>query len=140
MEGVMTGWDDVLGLADQSVPATDHDQVFAVPSAIESAAVIDYVQDWFGGDDGRSALRLVVDGSDCGVLHRSDAYALVPTSDRGGLGAGDHGSLPGYSVAYELLSLRCPQPGCHVRAVAVSYDVDDPPRCSLHDVPMQIDD
>ncbi|HEY8092141.1 MAG TPA: hypothetical protein VID93_00095, partial [Acidimicrobiales bacterium] len=94
----MTGWDDVLGMADQSVPATDHDQVFAVPSVIESAAVIDYVQDWFGGDDGRSALRLVVDGSDCGVLHRSDAYALVPTSDRGGLGAGDHGSLPGYSV------------------------------------------
>jgi hypothetical protein len=135
----MTGWDDMLGLADHSVPATDHDEVLLVASEIQDTVVIDYVKDWFGDDDGRSALRLVVDGADCGVLHRSDAYALVNTSDRGGLGAGDHGSVPGYSVAYELLSLRCPQPGCHVRKVDVSYDEDDPPRCSLHDVPMQID-
>jgi len=135
----MTGWDDVLGLTDQSIPVTDHDELFVVASVTERTAVIDYVQDWFGGDDGRSALRLVVDGADCGVLHRSDAYALVSPSDRGGLGAGDHSTLPGYSVAYELLTLRCPQPGCRVRGVAVSYDADDPPACSLHHMPMRID-
>ena len=139
----MTGWDEVLGLADQSVPATDHDDVLLVAGAIDHTAVIRYVQDWFGGDNDRSALRLVVDGADRGVLRRSAAYAFAKPTNRGGgggLGAGDGASVPGRSVGYQALRLHCPQPGCHVRELAPSYDEDDPVRCSLHGVPMQLDD
>jgi hypothetical protein len=135
----MTEWDEVLDLADESVAASEEDEVLVVTSATETGAVIDYLQDWFGSDDDRSALRLLLDGADRGVLHRADAYALVSSSDRGALGAGDHGTLPGATVDYILLRLHCPEPGCQVHATALSYDPDDPPQCSVHHVGMRVD-
>jgi|tagenome__1003787_1003787.scaffolds.fasta_scaffold19736011_2 hypothetical protein len=135
----MTEWDEVLGLADNAVPPTEADEVLVVTSAIEPDAVVGYLQDWFGDDEGRTGLRLLLDGTDRGVLHRTGAYDLVEVFDRGTLGAGGHATLPGHSVEYVLLSFHCPEPGCQVHATALSYDPDDPPRCAVHQVDLRLD-
>ncbi|SDL94039.1 hypothetical protein [Nonomuraea jiangxiensis] len=135
----MTGWDDVLELTDPDRPATTEDDLLVVASSTRAEAVIGLVQDWFGGDDARMALRLVLDGVDRGVLRRSAAYSLARTSDRGGLGSGDHAMLPGHSTEYIPLRLSCPAPGCRVRAAAVSYDPYDPPQCGVHHVALRVE-
>jgi hypothetical protein len=115
-----------------TIGPSSRDEVLIVPSAQEPTVVADYVQDWFDADRRRSALRLIVDGADRGVLGRGAAYELVESLNRGGIGAGDHASLAGYSVGFTPMTLCCPIGGCQVRAAVVSYDADEPPHCPLH--------
>ncbi|GAA4360553.1 hypothetical protein [Angustibacter luteus] len=134
----MTEWDQVLQATDGAVAASEDDELLVVTSATGPVLAIELAQEWFGEDDDRSALRLVVDGIDRGVLRRTAAYALVGSSDRGTLGAGDHATLPGHSVEYVVLRLHCPHEGCQVSGLALSYDPDDPPTCSVHHVALLV--
>jgi hypothetical protein len=133
----MSNWDQILDTVDKAQPETGH-EMLVVSSADHPARVTALVQEWFGRDDSHTALRLVLDGKDRGILRRADAYKLAMSFDRGSLGGGDYASLPGYSVDYALLRLRCPTPGCDVTANAVSYDRDDPPLCSVHHVGLAV--
>jgi hypothetical protein len=135
----MTSWDELLGLADPSASVTRHDELLVASSAADPRAVADHIVERFGTDDSLGELRLVVDGVDRGVLHRPDAYGLTASVGRGGPGAGDHGTLPGYSTQYVLLRLRCRTAGCAVHATVLSFDEDDAPRCPVHGDPMRLD-
>jgi hypothetical protein len=131
----MTGWDDVLAIADPTVEPTIDDELLILSAGDDRNTVVARIQELFGRDERRSALRLIVAGTDRGVLGREDAYALAPPSDRGTFGVGDYLRVPGYSVDFEILRLRCPSPGCHVHASVMSVP-DPPPLCPLHGLPL----
>jgi hypothetical protein len=134
----MTDWEDLVGLADPSPPPGPTEEVLVASSADAVGQVAEYVQAWFGADDDRRSLRLVLDGSDRGVLYRSTVYSLAVPKTRGTFGQGDYAAVPGHAVDFHPLRLACPAEGCHVRAAVVSYDADDPPLCPLHHVQLRI--
>lgn len=135
----MNDWSRLTKLAQPGVETTTSDQLLVVGGDTEVSAVIDYVTEWFGEDDGRSQLRLIIDGTDHGALARDDAFALALPADRGVWGTGDYGTLPGPTVQWQVITFHCTEPGCAVRAQALMYDPDDLPRCSVHDIPMTLD-
>jgi hypothetical protein len=136
----MTGWKQIRDLTDSSVPVAARDEVLVVPSSVDPTVVVGYLQDWFGQDDARHQMRIVVDDVDQGVLRRESLYELSASGDRGGLGSGDYSSLAGISTAYVPLHLVCSTLGCLVRIRAVSFDPDDPPSCPLHHTPLGLED
>lgn len=136
----MTDWQQIRDLTDSSVPAAAQDEVLVVPSRVDPTVVVGHLQDWFGQDDARGQVRLVVDDVDEGVLRRESLYKLSPSEDRGGLGSGDYANVPGDSTAYVPLHLVCSTPGCQVRVTAVSFNPDHPPSCPLHHTPLGLED
>jgi hypothetical protein len=87
---------------------------------------------WFGADRARQAVRLLVRGEDAGALSRTDVYELVATQSMG-YGDADAAILPGRSVAWTVIELVCPEPGCpESPSYAVSYDAARPPHCAVH--------
>lgn len=133
----MSELDALLSHAEPS-SAKPGEHLVSLSSSTRAEVVRAYVIDWFGADDDRDALRLVVDGADRGVLSRASAYMLAATDDRGGFGSGDYLSMPGTSTGYKTLVLVCPHAGCQVQGAALSYDEDHPPRCPIHDEPLSV--
>jgi len=134
----MTGWDEVLGVVDATEPVTTQDEVLVVTSATDPARIAGYVQDWFGDDDDREALRLILDGDDRGVVRRVGAYALAKSFDRGTFGTGDYATQAGVAD-YTMFTLTCPAPGCTVHGRAITYP-KPPPTCGVHHVALVIDE
>jgi hypothetical protein len=133
----MSELDVVLSYAQPS-PFKPDEYLVSLSSSAQAEMIRAYVIDWFGADNDRQALRLVVDGTDYGVLSRVSARVLATTSDRGGYGSGDYFLTPGSSPDYKTLVLTCPYAGCQVRGAALFYDEDHPPRCPIHDEPLSV--
>ncbi len=136
----MTSWEQIRESTDNGVPAAARDEVLVVPSSVDATVVVGYLQEWFGRDDARAQVRIVVDDVDEGVLRRESLYDLSASGDRGGLGSGDYSSLPGISTAYVPLHLVCSTAGCQMRFTVVSFDPDYPPSCPLHHTPLGLED
>jgi hypothetical protein len=105
-------------------------------SASEGQGAVVALLRYFGEDNGRGGVTLVIEGEQVGHLHRADALSLVADATRGGASPGYGSSagmnLPGHEP-YRLLRLRCPIPGCPTEdQLRMTYDEDDPPRCSIH--------
>ena len=132
----MSDLDALLSSAKPS-PAKAGEHLVSLSQSTRPEMVRAYVIDWFGADEDRDTLRLVVDGADRGILSRASAYALATTGDRG-YGSGDYWSVPGTSTGYKTLVLACPHPGCRVNGAALFYDEDHPPRCPIHNEPLSI--
>jgi hypothetical protein len=87
---------------------------------------------WFGRDRSRASARIVVRGTDAGVVDRAELRGLFT---RRTLGWGDSVSafLPGRATAWEPFELRCPVAGCPASpAFSLHYDPGDPPACDVH--------
>ncbi len=108
-----------------TVVLDESDAVVAIPALLR----------YFGDDDGRAGVGLVIEGEPAGYLERGDALSLVHDTTRGtvgGWGSSAGSGLPGHPQ-YELLHARCPVPGCPIAdQLLMTYDEDDPPRCSVH--------
>jgi hypothetical protein len=105
-------------------------------SASEGQGAVVALLKYFGEDDARGGVTLVIEGERVGHLRRADALRLVADATRGGVSPGYGSSagmnLPGHGQ-YRLLRLRCPVPGCPAEdQLRMSYDEDDPPHCSIH--------
>jgi hypothetical protein len=90
---------------------------------------------YFGDEDGRTCVALVIEGESVGYLERGDALQLVGDTTRGtvgGYGSSAGSGLPGHPQ-YELLHMRCPVRDCPIaEQLRMTYDEDDPPHCSVH--------
>jgi len=122
---------DVLrGLA-RDEPGVQDEPVLAVEAAAQGGT-LGALQRYFGEDDGRQGVTLVVDGERVGHVSRGDAIGPLAEATRGSYGSSSGMALPGHAQ-YRLLRLRCPIPGCPTPEILVmNYDEDDPPRCPTH--------
>jgi hypothetical protein len=89
---------------------------------------------YFGEDDERQGVRLVVAGRAAGYLHRSDLYAFVG-SIRRGYGSSDVFFPPGPTRPV-LRTACCPVDG--VEFMVTRFDPDHPPTCPDHDEPLEL--
>lgn len=89
---------------------------------------------YFGEDDERQGVRLVVGGRVAGYLHRSDLYAFVGSTRRG-YGSSDVFFAPGPTRPL-LRTASCPVDG--VEFMVARFDPDDPPTCPDHDEPLEL--
>ena len=105
-------------------------ETLAVAPDTPARDVVDLLTEYFGEDDERSAVKLVVGGKEIGYLHRQHLYAVATASEKG-IGSSDYGTLPG-RPNYRLIRLRCPVDGCTQALLVTSFDEDDPPRCEVH--------
>jgi hypothetical protein len=130
----MADLDELRALA-RAEPAVAGEPTVALSASDEQAAVVALLR-YFGEDDRRRGVTLVIEGNQVGHLHREDALSLVADATRGGASPGYGSSagmgLPGHEP-FRLLRLRCPIPGCPTEdQLTMTYDEDDPPRCSIH--------
>jgi hypothetical protein len=106
------------------------DATLDVPANPHVAGLVDVLTQYFGEDDSRAAIRLVVGGEELGYVHREDLYALASASQKG-IGSSDYAALPG-RANYRLIGLRCPVVGCTHRLMVTTFDEEDPPKCTVH--------
>src|SRR5687768_1798631 len=93
--------------------------------AERSEDVVRCLVGYFGEDDERQGVRLVVSGRTAGYLHRSDLYRFVG-SIRRGYGSSDVFFAPGPTRPV-LRTASCPVDG--VEFMVARFDPDDPPTC-----------
>jgi len=89
---------------------------------------------YFGEDDERHGVRLVVEGEVAGYLRRSDLYTFVGSIRRG------HGSSDGFfapgSTRPVLRTAHCPVDGAEF--MVARFDSADPPRCPDHNESLEL--
>jgi len=99
---------------------------------LDSNAVVEEViiglSAYFGEDNERQAIRLIVQGKEIGYLTRTGLYEFIELAERG-IGDADNALLPG-RPAYRLIELHCPFQGCESRMLVTS--VDNLPACPVH--------
>ncbi|MEJ2598676.1 MAG: hypothetical protein P8Z00_10115 [Anaerolineales bacterium] len=93
-------------------------------------AAISGLMDYFGEDDARRGVNLVIQGEAAGFLQREAFYEQVSFESKG-FGDGDFSSLPGLPQ-YRLQTLRCPEPGCTYTCLVTYFEPADAPFCKLH--------
>ena len=91
--------------------------------------------EYFGRDDDRDAIGLVVDGDFVGYVARDDIGDLLPSSGTKGLGASDGIVLPG-QANWKLFELHCTTSGCVSIVLTPLYSNAEPPLCEVHATPM----
>jgi hypothetical protein len=128
--------DDLRAKARQRSEYSKVPDTVELDSAVPDSQVLDGLKRYFGEDDEREAIMLVVDGEEIGYLLRSDLYHYQGPAFRS-IATGQHATLPG--VSFDLLQLRCPVYGCRYSPLVMLFDEDDPPRCKVHpDTAMEI--
>lgn len=100
-------------------------------SAETAARALFGLEDYFGQDDRRKAVKLVLGDGMSGYLHRADLLQLISLTTRG-LGESDGMSLPGDITDVTLIELCCPVRGCKHRLLVTRFDANDPPKCKAH--------
>lgn len=124
-----------IGDPEAGPPATV--DTLAVPEDVAADRLLDALTEYFGEDDSRRRVRLVVGEREVGYLKRTALYAFAATSVKS-IGAGDYGTLPG-EPDFRLIRLRCPRDGCARHLLVTYFDEDAPPRCVDHpDAEMEI--
>ena len=93
-------------------------------------AVVFGLVEYFGADDARQAVGLVVAGDPVGYLDRADLLDLIEVSARA-IGAGEGALLPGAPDLHFLL-IRCPVAGCTEQRLVMLFDEDAAPACPVH--------
>ena len=86
---------------------------------------------YFGADDERQAVRVVVSGKLLGYVTRGKALDMIDAQSRD-LGQAGSWTLPGISH-FKRIELRCPVERCEANPFfADTFDVAYPPDCPLH--------
>jgi hypothetical protein len=99
--------------------------------AHDEGAAITAAATYFGADDSRLVVRVIVSTEVLGYLDRDQALSLVPSQSRD-LGHSSGQFVPGISF-YEGIELRCPVAGCAANPiVATTFDAAHPPHCPVH--------
>lgn len=96
--------------------------------------VVQALAGYFGEDDGRTAVRLVVAGSVAGYLERSDLYSFAGSLERG-WGVSDAFFTMGESRIH-FRTARCRVDGSEF--MISRFDPDDPPTCPDHDEALEL--
>lgn len=94
--------------------------------------VINGMSKYFGEDDKRQAVRLIVEGEEIGCLVRSDLYDFIPLSKKG-IDDSGNAQLPGNSK-FRLVQFYCPY--CTNSQTVMIYGEASLPKC--HDRVMKI--
>ena len=95
--------------------------------------VVGFLAEYFGADDARRAVELVVDGASRGYLRREALYDLLrPANKALGFDGAAGARLPGRS-RYRIVTLACPHPGCEERVATIFFDPAAPPHCPRHE-------
>lgn len=105
-----------------------------VGTAERAEGVVRGLVGYFGEDDKRQGVRLVVGGRVAGYLHRSDLYTYVGSIQRG-YGSSDVFFAPGPTRPV-LRTACCPVDS--VEFMVTRFDPDDPPTCPDHDEPLEL--
>ena len=106
-----------------------------VPTVVVGAEdVVRTLVQYFGEDDERQAVRLVVDGTAAGYLRRADLYAYVGSVTRG-FGSSDAYFAPGPTRPV-LRAARCPVDGAGFRVAR--FRADKPPSCPDHGAALEL--
>jgi hypothetical protein len=115
-----------------SAPASDShaEPILYLDDDEQVKAAISGLVDYFGEDDARQGVILVIQGEVAGFLHREAVYDEVSFESKG-FGDGDFSSLPGLPQ-YRLQTLRCPEPVCTYTCLVTYFNPDDAPLCKLH--------
>lgn len=123
---------DVLkAKAQQTIsPPIEEDVTLLLDSDEEVESAVKDLFQYFGEDDKRQAILLIVRGEEVGYLRRIDLYDFVTIGTKG-IGSSDHFKLPG-EHRFRLLQLRCPIKDCTHRLLVMHFDEDNPPKCAIH--------
>lgn len=123
---------DVLkAKAQQTIsPPGEEDVTLLLDSDEDVESAVKDLFKYFGEDDKRQAIRLIVRGEEVGYLRRTDLYDFVPMETKG-IGSSDHFKLPG-EPRFRLFQLRCPIKDCTYRLLVMYFDKDNPPKCAIH--------
>ena len=89
---------------------------------------------YFGEDDERQGVRLMVSGEVAGYLRRSDLYSFVRAVTRG-YGSSDAYFAPG-STRPVLRTARCPVD--RAEFMVARFDAADPPTCPDHNESLEL--
>ena len=106
------------------------------PAELDAGAedVVRILVGYFGEDDERQGVRLMVGGEVAGYLRRSDLYAFVTAVSRG------HGSSDAYfapgSTRPVLRTARCPVDAAEF--MVARFDAADPPTCPDHNESLEL--
>ncbi len=123
--------DDIKAVARSTAPAAGPaGDTLDVTAGTAAGGLVDLLTGYFGEDDTRSQIRLLIGGEEIGYLQRADLYALASASEKG-IGSSDYGTLPG-QANYRLIRLRCPVAACTETRLVMTFDEDDPPACGVH--------
>lgn len=96
--------------------------------------VVRALAEYFGEDDDRTAVRLVVAGTPAGYLQRAHLYSFAGTLQRG-FGSSDVFFTMGQGRS-TLRTARCPVDGSEF--MVSRFDPDDPPTCPDHNEPLEL--
>nr|QNO48414.1 hypothetical protein DLCBDOIA_00007 [Methanosarcinales archaeon ANME-2c ERB4]QNO48499.1 hypothetical protein AFGHNAJH_00003 [Methanosarcinales archaeon ANME-2c ERB4] len=130
--------DDLKAKTHQNLRSEGGEEIaIMLDSDAKVKAAIQGLIKYFGEDEDRKAVRLIVKGEESGWLTRSHIYDFVTFSAKG-IGGGDDASIPG-EYHYHIMHLYCPVEGCMEGFGVMIFDEDNPPKCPVHrDVSMVI--
>ncbi len=127
----MAKLDELIARAHPTASAPSDVPVLALARGDNAEATIAWLVDYFGADDTRQVVGLVVDGKEVGYLEAVDLYHLVEVSTRA-LGVADAAILPGTPRSLRFLELRCPVVGCAEGRWVMLFDEENAPPCRQH--------
>ena len=123
--------DDILGklvpdagVGDAKIPSVLLDE------SADSGSVISGLMHYFGEDDAREAVEVLVNGQPSGFMTRNALYDLVSVREKG-IGSLEPAFLPGQSD-YLLLALHCPVAGCTESELIIHYEPGLRRKCPKH--------
>jgi len=96
----------------------------------ESGKVLSGLMNYFGEDDTREAVEILIKGKQVGFMTRDALYDLVSVSEKG-IGSLEPTFLLGMSD-FKLLELHCPEPGCTEFEFIIHYDAGLRRKCPKH--------
>src|SRR4029434_2042852 len=109
----------------------------SLKSDADAQSVVAHLEQYFGQDDERQAIRLVIEGQAVGNLARADLYDLVAMTSKGTDAAAGM-ILPG-EAHFVLLAVCCRSPGCNERMWVMLFNDADIPPCASHpDIRMEL--
>jgi hypothetical protein len=127
----MAGLDDLRSLAWNEQPGLGEPTLVLAESDEGRAAMIAVLR-YFGEDDERTGIDLMVGRKRVGRLSRAAALSTLADTTRGDYGMSAGATLPGM-LSYEVIRLRCSVAGCKIGdQLRVTYDEDHPPHCPRH--------
>ncbi|TQM32190.1 hypothetical protein [Nocardia bhagyanarayanae] len=117
---------------DRMAEPSEHVPTIVVDVDADADPAVASALTYFDDDDDRTSVLVLHRGEVLGVLSRTAAYTLPPPPQylRRDADLAGRAVLPG-RPRWEVVALRCPQPGCTQRLGLVLY-APELPRCPVH--------